>query len=91
MAEAVSEHASYEIEYSIMDGTLERVQTTVYKSTSGEQRIAVGSIYYDRGSVTVNMPFCQEMANYVSEVTGYIELILADVSDRKQTDQQKNQ
>lgn len=80
IAEATSDNASYYMEYSITDGMLERVQTTIYEPTEGEQRIAVGNVYYDRGSITANMPFSQKMSDYIKDVTGYIETILADVS-----------
>ena len=80
VAEATSENGSYNLEYSIMDGVLERVQTTVFKPTTTEQRVAVGSIYYDRGSVTINMPFNPDMAKYVADATTQIESILSEVA-----------
>lgn len=81
VAEAVSDNGSYNLEYNIADGVLERVQTTVYKpSDNPAQRVAVGSVYYDRGSVTINMPFNTDMAKYVSDVVGYIGAILNDIT-----------
>ena len=80
VAEATSENGSYNLEYSITDGVLERVQTTVFKPSTTEQRIAVGSIYYDRGSVTINMPFDPDMAKYVADATTQIESILSEVA-----------
>lgn len=63
-----------------MDGVLERVQTTAFKPSTNEQRIAVGSIYYDRGSVTINMPFSSDMSKYVADATRQIESILSEVA-----------
>lgn len=80
IADAQSEKAAYNLEYNITDGTLERVQTTVYKVHENGQRSAVGSIIYDRGSVTVNMPFCGEMAGYITDFTGYINTIMTEVT-----------
>lgn len=81
VAEATSDNGSYNLEYNIADGVLERVQTTVFKTTEGSsQRVAVGNVYYDRGSVTVNMPFGSDMAKYISDVVGYIETILSEVA-----------
>ena len=77
VAEATTENGSYNLEYSITDGILERVQTTAFKPSTNEQRIAVGSIYYDRGSVTINMPFSSDMSKYVADVcTKLVMLIL---------------
>ena len=80
VAEATSENGSYHLEFSITNDTLERVQTTVFKPSATEQRIAVGSIYYDRGSVTINMPFSPDMAKYVADATTQIESILSEVA-----------
>lgn len=80
VAEATSENGSYNLEYNIIDGVLDRVQTTVFKPSTTDQRIAVGSIYYDRGSVTINMPFSNEMAKYVADATSQIETILSEVT-----------
>ena len=79
VAEATTENGSYNLEYSITDGILERVQTTAFKPSTNEQRIAVGSIYYDRGSITINMPFSSDMSKYVADATRQIESILSEV------------
>ena len=80
VAEATTENGSYNLEYSIADGVLERVQTTAFKPSTNEHRIAVGSIYYDRGSVTINMPFGKDIAKYVADAVGQIENILSEVA-----------
>lgn len=80
VAESTTENGSYNLEYSITDGILERVQTTAFKPSTNEQRIAVGSIYYDRGSVTINMPFSSDMSKYVADATRQIESILSEVA-----------
>ena len=80
VAETTTENGSYNLEYSITDGILERVQTTAFKPSTNEQRIAVGSIYYDRGSVTINMPFSSDMSKYVADATRQIESILSEVA-----------
>lgn len=85
MAEAESDNASYFLEYNIKDGILERVQATVYRKSTSEQRVAIGSIYYDRGSVTVNMPFSAEMALYVADFHTYVEDIIGEVATELQT------
>lgn len=79
VAESAGEHGFYHLEYSIADGVLEQIQTTVYKPSEGEQRVAVGSIYYDRGSVTVNMPFSGDMAGYVADFSALAQTILEAV------------
>ena len=79
VAEATTVNGSYNLEYSITDGVLERVQTTAFKPSTNEHRIAVGSIYYDRGSVTINMPFGKHIAKYVADAVGQIENILSEV------------
>lgn len=79
MAEVQSEHAAYTLEYNITNGLLERIQATMYRLRDTEERDAViGSIYYDRGSVTVNMPFCKEMPRYVADFCGYVDNILGE-------------
>ena len=80
VAEATTSNGSYNLEYSITDGVLERVQTTAFKPSTNEHRIAIGSIYYDRGSVTINMPFNSDMAKYVADATTQIESILSEVA-----------
>ena len=80
VAEATTENGSYNLEYSITDGVLERVQTTAFKPSMNEHRIAVGSIYYDRGNVTINMPFGKDIAKYVADAVGQIENILSEVA-----------
>ena len=80
VAEATTENGSYSLEYSITDGVLERVQTTAFKPSTNEHRIAVCSIYYDRGSVTINMPFGKYIAKYVADAVGQIENILSEVA-----------
>ena len=39
VAEATTENGSYNLEYSITDGVLERVQTTAFKPSTNEHRI----------------------------------------------------
>ena len=80
VAEATTENGSYNLEYSITDGVLERVQTTAFKPSTNEHCIAVGSIYYDRGNVTINMPFGKDIAKYVADAVGQIENILSEVA-----------
>lgn len=80
VAEAATENGSYNLEYNIIDGVLDRVRTTVFRPSTGEQRIAVGSIFYDRGSVTINMPFGKDIAKYVADAVGQIESILSEVT-----------
>ena len=80
VAEATTENGSYNLEYSITDGVLERVQTTAFKPSTNDHRIAVGSIYYDHGSVTINMPFGKDIAKYVADAVGQIENILSEVA-----------
>ena len=80
VAEATTENGSYNLEYSITDGVLERVQTTAFKPSTNEHRIAVGGIYYDRGSVTINMPVGKDIAKYVADAVGQIENILSEVA-----------
>ncbi len=81
VAESKTDNGSYHLEYNITDGVLEQVQTTVYKpSESEEQRVAVGSIFYDRGSVTVNMPFSNDIAKYVADFVALTEMILSEVA-----------
>lgn len=80
VAETTSKNGSYNLEYSITNGILERVQTTVFKPSASEQRVVVGSIYYDRGNVTVNMPFSADMAKYVADAASQIESILSEVA-----------
>jgi glutamine synthetase len=80
VAEATTENGSYNLEYSITDGVLEHIQTTAFKPSTNEHRIAVGSIYYDRGRVTINMPFGKDIAKYVADAVGQIENILSEVA-----------
>ncbi len=81
VAESTTENGSYHLEYHIADGVLEQVQTTVYKPSESEsQRVAVGSIFYDRGSVTVNMPFGSDIAKYVADFVALTEMILSEVA-----------
>lgn len=81
MAEFNGRSGRYNLEYSITDGMLERVQITVYRSTEAEkQPAAVGSIFYDRGSMTVNLPYSSDMAQYLADAAECIGAILQEVA-----------
>lgn len=81
MAEATSESGKYNLEYNITDGVLERVQITVYKNAEEEgQSAAIGSIFYDRGSMTANLPYSSDMAQYLADAAECIGTILQEVA-----------
>ena len=65
MAEATSESGKYNLEYNITDGVLERVQITVF---------------YDRGSMTANLPYSSDMAQYLADAAECIGTILQEVA-----------
>ena len=80
MAEATSENGKYNLEYNITDGVLERVQITVYKNAEEEEQpAAIGSIY-DRGSMTANLPYSSDMAQYLADAAECIGTILQEVA-----------
>lgn len=81
MAEATSENGKYNLEYNITDGVLERVQITVYKNAEEEEQpAAIGSIFYDRGSMTANLPYSSDMAQYLADAAECIGTILQEVA-----------
>lgn len=72
-AEATNANGKYSLEYNIADGILERVQINVYRK---EQLEAIGSLYYDRGNVTLNFPYSSDMVQYIVDAAEYIGIIL---------------
>ena len=78
MAEATSESGKYNLEYNITDGVLERVQITVYKNAEEEEQpAAIGSIFYDRGSMTANLPYSSDMAQYLECIGTILQEVAA--------------
>lgn len=76
IAEDKTNNASYRLEYSIMDGVLGHVQASVSKP-EGEE--VIGSISYEYGNVTANLPFTSEIPLYLTDFYGYVKDILANV------------
>lgn len=79
IAETSTENAFYRIEYNITNAELERVQATVCLPGGDSTEAIAGDIYYDRGSVSLSMPFSEKIALYLSDFLGIVGDILGSL------------
>ena len=74
-----TEKATFAIEYSTVNGTLQRVQFNIYSMASDaaaeEYR---GIIYFDGNDFTCNLPFSEEIPYYVGKSIEFIRQIVEE-------------
>lgn len=82
-AQEQTEHANYSLEYVVNNSTLERVQATVFETSStlaeGAAPQFIGTITYERGNVYCSLPFAPGIAQFVSDFEGYLTGIISEL------------
>ena len=75
-AEAKTDNAVYQIEYSIANGVLVRVYASMYENNSpGGSEPYIGSISYENGTINCALPMSSKMTGYFEDFELFLEEI----------------
>lgn len=80
-AEEKTANGIYVLEYSAMNGELNRVQATVQEreaDPSGNQ-VVIGTIYLEQGYVTCNLPVDRNLSPYFSDFDVFLKAIRENI------------
>lgn len=84
VAEEKTANGLYVLEYSAVNGELNRVQATIQEHTSDEagNQPIIGSIYLEQGNVSCNLPGDRNLSPYFTDFDIFLkairEMILKD-------------
>lgn len=82
-AEASSEHAMYEIEFSIINNVLARVYASIYHLEPDEHgnKIYIGNISSENNIINCSIPASQVLSHYFEDFEQYVKEMINDNQD----------
>lgn len=84
-ATAQTSIAKYDLEYSISNGILDRVNANINKvdMDNDGNEVYVGNISFENGTINCALPMSEQMAQYFEDFEGFLAIIQADVDKMK--------
>lgn len=83
-AQERNERALYNLDYTLTDGTLERIVATVYtpesRPDSDTAPVFIGTITYENGQVFCSLPREAAIAELMADFESFLSRIQADVA-----------
>lgn len=83
-ATEVTQNASYTLEYTVTNGSLDRIQATIEELSVNEntEQHFIGTIYLEHGNLSCNIPIANEMktAAYFADFDAFVGMIRQSVS-----------
>lgn len=79
----LTESLRFQIEYTIVDGKLQRVQFNIFKIQEDEntEQQYVGSAYMENGFYSCSVPLGEDIAGIFQNISEYMEAILEAVEN----------
>ena len=88
-ARHVSDKGAYNIDYTITNGKLDRVQLNIFQMPEEDQEeVYLGTVNYDSGNISCIIPWHEDAAHYFEMATAFIAEIIENVGLPEQTEEQ---
>lgn len=90
-ARHATDHGVYNIDYTITNGKLDRIQLNIFRPPAeNEAEVYLGMVYYDGQNITCNIPWTENAALYFDTAADFIENIIESAGDEPTGAETKN-